>query len=104
MKLLDLRNRDGSRHFASFPRRVSATTLRAHLGRLEGVTVGELLTDRLTEDWLDFTYDDYGFTVNAQFGPGSGEPRYWFFVDQPDAPEEVLQRVAAHARTLLGDS
>jgi hypothetical protein len=94
--LLDVRAHDGARHFASLPQRVSARRLRAHLRTLEGVRVGDLLTNPF-EDWLDFTFGSYSFRVHGELG------RYGFTVEQPDAPADVLLRVAAHARALLGE-
>ena len=95
MTLLDHRAHGGARRFASFREGVPPERLRAHLGRLAGLSLGEFLTDRMTEAWIDFTYRGYDFTVNNQVG------QFWFFVDQPDAPASVLEEVTAHVSKLL---
>ena len=93
--LLDLRAHDGSRQFAALPQSASWRELRRHLKALSGVELTGFLTDFVTEGWLDFTYRGHAFTVNDQYG------EFWFFVDDPAAPEELLRRVAEHCNALL---
>lgn len=52
-------------------------------------------TDDVTEAWIDFMYCGHHFSVNDQFGS------YWFFVDNPDCPGEVLRGVLEHCGKLL---
>ena len=85
--LPDLRMSDGSRHFASLPEERSWRALRRHLAQLPGVTLGEFISDHVTEVWMDFRYETHEFTINNQ----SGE--YWFFVRDPACPESVLGHV-----------
>jgi hypothetical protein len=86
---------DGSRQFASLPQTRSWYELRDHLAALPGLIVTALLTDDVTEAWIDFTYRDHSFSVNDQHGD------YWFFVDDPRCPDDVLAAVADHCATLL---
>ena len=95
MELLNVRAHDGSRQFAAFPQNASWRRLRKHLKALPGLTLGEFLTDSVAEGWLDFTYDGHSFTVNDQFG------EYWFFVDDPATPDDVLRRVMEHCESIL---
>jgi hypothetical protein len=95
MELLNLRAHDGSRRFAALPQRVTWRKLRRHLESLPGLKVTGFLTDFVTEGWLDFTYREHKFTVNDQFG------EFWFFVEDPAAPEELLNRVAEHCEVAL---
>ena len=95
MELLDLRAHDGSRQFAALPQTASWHRLRQHLKKLPGVQLRGFVTDRVTEGWLDFTYRGHSFTVNDQFG------EYWFFVDDPAAPDESLRQLAEYCSQLL---
>jgi len=87
--------RDGSRHFASLPGTESWDSLRGHLKRLEGVSGTSIITDEVTEAWIDFLYRGHEFSVNNQCG------EYWFFVEDPACPPEVLEAVLAHCKLLL---
>ena len=95
-KLLDLIMNDGSRHFGELPQTVLWYELRDHIESLEGATVTNFITDNVTEAWLDFAYRGYLFSVNDQFGG------YWFFVDNPKCPDDILEAVLSHYRLLLG--
>jgi hypothetical protein len=95
MDLLNRRSHDGSRQFAALPATEPWWRLRTHLTALAGVTLAGFLTDRVTEGWLDFTYGGHAFTVNDQFG------QYWFFVEDPSAPDSLLRQVALHCEQLL---
>jgi hypothetical protein len=95
---LDIRMHDGSRHFAELPQTVSWDRLFKHIKKLSGVTDANLLTDNVTEAWIDFSYRGHQFSVNNQFG------NYWLFVQDPDCPVEVLEAVVSHCKVLLGES
>jgi hypothetical protein len=87
---------DGSRLFAELPQTVLWYELRDHIERLDGASVAGFVTDNVTEAWIDFSYRGYRFSVNDQLGD------YWFFVDNPDCPEEILDSVVSHCKLLLG--
>ena len=95
IKLPDFRTCDGSRNFAEFPETVFFDVLRDHAAKLKGALVTEFITDWVTEAWLDFEYCGQKFSVNNEFGD------YWFFVEDPNCPDEILLEVAEHFRGLL---
>lgn len=90
MQLIHIIMNDGSRHFGNQPDSVSWYALRDHLTKLRGVVVTNFLTDEVTEVWIDFSYEAHSFTVNNQMG------EYWFFVQDPQCPDEVLLAVLGH--------
>ena len=100
MKLKNQRMNDGSRHFASFPEGWPWSDFRDHIQQLPGTTITGYLTDDVTEVWIDFTYRDYKFSVNNQFG------EFWLFVDDPACPDEVLNSIVEHCvlKTRVGEA
>lgn len=96
--LLDLRMADGSRHFGDLPQTRLWHDVRDHVRALEGARLTGFLCDGVTEGWIDFAYAGRAFTINDQFG------EYWFFVDDPDCPDDVLWAVLGHFARLLGDA
>ena len=88
--------KDGSRNFGDLPVTVSWHGLRNHISKLDGAVVTGFITDEITEAWIDFSYCGHQFAVNNQFGD------YWFFVDNPKCPDEILEAVLFHCELLLG--
>lgn len=86
---------DGSRKFAELRQTRLWHDLRDHLQTLHGAVVTGFLTDSITEAWIDFTYRGHSFTINDQFGD------YWFFVADPNCPDEILTEVLSHCQRLL---
>lgn len=97
-ELLSLIMNDGSRHFGYLPQTVLWYELRYHIQKLNGATVTNFITDNVTEAWIDFSFRGYSFAVNDQFGD------YWFFVDNPKCPDDVLKTVLSHCELLLGNA
>lgn len=95
--LLNIAAHDGSRLFGELPETVSFDRLRGHLETLPGTRVTDVLTDHITEVWIDFSFRGHHFTVNNQYGD------YWFFVQEPQAPDVILEAVLTHSRSLLGE-
>jgi hypothetical protein len=95
-KLLNLTMNDGSRCFGALPQTALWYDVRDHTEKLSGVTLTGLTTDHVTEAWIDFEYRGHNFSINDQFG------EYWFFVEEPDCPDGILEQVLAHFRILLG--
>ena len=89
-KLFDHRMADGSRNFADLPEVAWFDNMREHLGRLVGARETEYITDRVTEMWLDFDFQNYHFSVNNQYG------WYSLFVDNPECSDAVLTAVIDH--------
>ena len=96
-ELMNITMSDGSRQFGELPQSASWYKLRRHIGKLDGASVTEFITDHVTEAWIDFSFRGYQFTVNNQFG------NYWFFANDAQAPDEILETVLSHCRSLLGD-
>jgi hypothetical protein len=94
-EIWDMRMADGSRHFADLPEVVFFDDFAEHAESLEGAEVTEFLTDGVLEMWLHFTFRGHRFGVNNQHGD------YWFFVDDPECPDEILLAVCDHFRKLL---
>ncbi|HEY0658408.1 MAG TPA: hypothetical protein VGD05_08035 [Pyrinomonadaceae bacterium] len=91
---LETKMNDGSRHFVDMPAVVFFDDFYDHTEKLEGAQITEFLTDGVVEMWLDFKFRGHKFTVNNQFGD------YWFFVENPECPEEILLEVIEHYRKL----
>jgi hypothetical protein len=87
--------KDGSRHFVDMPEVVFFDEFYEHTEKLEGAEITEFLTDGVVEMWLDFEFRGYKFSVNNQLGD------YWFFVENPECPDEILLEIIAHFRKLL---
>jgi hypothetical protein len=96
-ELLNIIMHDGSRQFGELPQFATWHKLSRHVRKLNGASVTELLTDHVIEAWIDFTFRGYQFTVNNQFGD------YWFFVQDPHCPDDILEEVLSHCRLLLGE-
>ena len=100
-KLLNSREKDGSRYFGALPETYDAESpqwhrLRDHLRALPGAKERGFLTDDVTEAWLDFDFRGHRFTLNNQFGD------WWFFVQDPACPDDVLHEVLDWCEPFLG--
>jgi hypothetical protein len=95
INLFDFRMNDGSRHFADLPETVFFDDLRQYAARLPGAKETGFVTDWVTEVWLDFEFRGQNFSINNQFGD------YWFFVENPDCPDEILLEVLEHFQQIL---
>lgn len=95
-RLANMTMADGSRYFGSLPQTFSWYDLRDHIGGLAGTKLTGFITDHVTEAWIDVDYMDYHFSANDQYG------EYWFFVDDPNCPDDILLALLAHCETLLG--
>jgi hypothetical protein len=96
-ELLNFIAHNGSRQFGELPKTVLWYELRDHIEKLDGAAISDFLTDNVTEAWIDFTYCGYRFTINDQWGD------YWFFVDEPSCPDEILKSILSHCKGLLGE-
>jgi hypothetical protein len=94
-EIYDMRMHDGSRHFASLPESESWESLHEYVKKLGGVSDASIITDEVMEAWIDFSFRGHEFSVNNQHGD------YWFFVEDPACPEEVLEAVLNHCKLLL---
>lgn len=85
----------GARHFVDMPEIVFFDELADHVEELEGAEITEFITDGTVEMWLDFEFRGHLFSVHNHLGD------YWFFVADPNCPEEILLEVIDHFRKLL---
>jgi hypothetical protein len=97
-ELLNIVMKDGSRQFGILPQAVLWSELGDHIGKLDGLEITDFLTDQMTEAWIDFSYRGYKFSVNDQYG------EYWFFVDNPQCPDETLETILSHCQLLTGST
>ncbi|MGE3180661.1 MAG: hypothetical protein AB7N71_03460 [Phycisphaerae bacterium] len=95
VELLSLAMADGSRKFGDLPQTKMWNTLRDHIERLDGAELTSFVCDRVTEAWIDFRYAGHEFSINDQLAT------YWFFVTDPDCPDEILKSVLDHFGELL---
>jgi hypothetical protein len=86
---------DGSRNFCNLPEAVFFDELRRHASKLTTAKITGFLTDSVTEVWLDFNFRGQKFSINNQYGD------YWFFVEDPECPDNILIEVMEHFRKLL---
>lgn len=87
--------KDGSRNFADLPETVFFDELRDIAKKFEDAKVTDFVTDWVTEVWLDFEYRGHKFSINNPYG------NYWFFVQNPDCPDEILLEVIEYFERFL---
>ena len=78
---------DGSRFFGDFPETCWWEDVRDWVTTIPGAVLTGYVTDHVLEAWIDFTYRGHQFSINNQY------ESYWFFVDDPDCPDEILASV-----------
>ena len=66
-----------------------------HVETLAGAEITAFEMDGTFEMWLEFTFSENKFYVNNRLGD------YWFFVEDPKCPEEIMLEIAGHFRKLL---
>lgn len=93
--LLEIKMNDGARHFVDMPEVIFFDDFYDHTEELDGAEITEFLVDGVVEMWLDFEFRGHKFSVTNQLGD------YWFFVEDPDCPDEILLEIIAHYRKLL---
>jgi hypothetical protein len=88
IQLIDMRMKDGSRHFAGIPDTFGFpwTVIKQRLSEVPGIAITEFI-DTPIQSIADFTFRGYEFTMDTQFG------ELWFFAKDPACPNEVLVEV-----------
>lgn len=85
---------DGSRHFYGHPTVISWDVLIDHLETLPDLKITNIVSDFVTETWVDFTFRSQKVSINDQHGD------FWFFAEDPGCPEEILQEIVTHCMQL----
>jgi len=85
---------DDSRHFYAYPIIISWDDLLDHLEKLDDLEITGIVSDEVTETWVDFTYNTYEFSINDQYG------NFWFFSENQNCPEKVLREIVTHCGKL----
>ncbi|MEW4564344.1 hypothetical protein AB1K70_17530 [Bremerella sp. JC770] len=96
MKLNNTIMHDGSRDFGALPECFPHEQLRDHIAQWPEAKVTSFVSDGVTEAWLHFEYRGHQFSANTQFG------EWWFFVDDPLCPDEILLAVLSYCAKKLG--
>lgn len=79
----------GSLHFAIFSDTIAPLSVPLKIIRLKGAFPTAYVPG-LDETWIDFRYRNHKFSIHRTLGD------YWFFVENPDCPESILDRVSQH--------
>ena len=93
--LLETKMTDGSRHFVDLPEVVFFDEFYDHTEEFDGADITEFIADGVIKMRLEFEFREHKFSVTNQFGD------YWFFVANPECPDEILLGVIEHYRQLL---
>lgn len=90
MQLLGEKTQGGSRHFLLLSvGKVSPLRMLWRVFTLRGAYPTAYVPS-LAESWIEFRFRGHQFSINDQFGD------YWFFVEDPQCPDAVLEAVAQH--------
>ena len=93
--VINLTMKDGSRHFLGLPADHHPSRLWLGVKLLPHAKTGEYLED-IVEAWFDFTYKGLSYSVHNTFG------EFWFFANDPEAPEQDLHFLRVHFLTVIG--
>ena len=86
-KLLKSVSHDAVRHFFDAPATMSLDACMLRLSQMDGLSITSLTPSELGH-WLSFTCEGYGFAANDPFG------EVWFFAEDPETPDALLQKIA----------
>jgi len=92
--LINMTMNDGSRHFYGHPTVISWYRLLRHLKKLGDLKITNIVSDHVTEAWVDLTFRSYEFSINDQWG------EYWFFSEDSNCPEDILLEIVTHCGKL----
>ena len=98
MKLIDIRARDGSRHFAVLPHTAAWEAVRDHAPRLPEARVINFIDERIAQPWLDFTFQGHHFVIHCRHN------EIHLTVRDPLCSDLILFQVASHFGELLGEA
>ncbi|MEP0314055.1 MAG: hypothetical protein ABJL57_13805 [Hyphomonas sp.] len=86
-KLLKSISYDAGRHFFDAPAAMSLDDCILRLSTLEGLNIVSLTPSELGH-WFSFQLEEHAFSANDPFG------EVWFFAEDPETPEPILQKIA----------
>lgn len=92
---LKIRINAGWRHFVDLPEIVFFDDFYDHTEELEDAEITGFDLDGVVEMQLEFEFREHKFFVSNQFGD------YWFLVEDPNCPDEILLEIIEHYRQLL---
>lgn len=79
---------DGSRLFLQLPQTCPPSSLLRQIVRRLGGTITAFVSDEITgETWIDFGYKGWKFIIHNPYD------EYWFFAENSECPEAILQSV-----------
>lgn len=78
---------DSGLHFFDAPINMSMEDCILRLNTLAGIHIVSLVPSRLG-NWLSFELEGHLFSANNPFG------EVWFFADDPETPEPILEKIA----------
>ena len=77
---------DGSRLFLQLPQTCPPSSLLRQIVRCLGGILTAFVSDEITgETWIDFCYKGWKFSIHNPYG------EYWFFAENSECPEAILQ-------------
>ncbi len=82
--------RDGSLLFAEIYGDLSWEALRTHLERIDQLMIMRIVTDEITEQWIDFYYYGQHFTVHQTSGS------HYLFAQDAGCPESMIAGISSH--------
>jgi hypothetical protein len=86
-KLLKSLTHDAGRHFFDAPPAMSMDACILRLTSLDGLSIVSLTPSEIGH-WLSFHLEGHSFSANDPFG------EVWFFAEDPETPEQILQKIA----------
>ena len=78
---------DGSRLFLQLPQTCPPSNLLRQIVRLGGIPTAFVSNEITGETWIDFCYKGWKFSIHNPYD------EYWFFAENSECPEAILQSV-----------
>jgi hypothetical protein len=98
MKLIDIRTRDGSRHFLSLPQLAAWIVLRRHALQLPQLKILNFMEGDDLQARLEFSFLGHRFLIQHI------DRQHHFFVNDPDCSDLIVYQVARHFSQLIEPS
>jgi hypothetical protein len=98
MKLIDIRTRDGSRHFLSLPQSTAWIAVRGHAMRLPQLEILNFVDSEDLQARLEFLFLGHRFLIQGI------DRQHHFFVSDPNCSDLIVYQVARHFSQLAEPS